>query len=76
MGRSWISDRESIQRHFALVYPVPMDSQDHFRTIMNHSIALPSKNDSLNTRQSNEMLFGCVSEIVMLVLFTVIVVYV
>ena len=30
MGRSWISDHESIQGHFALVHPVPMDSQDQF----------------------------------------------
>ena len=30
MGRSWISDRESIQGHFPLVNTVPMDSQDHF----------------------------------------------
>ena len=43
MGRLWISDRESIQGHFALVHPDPMDSQDHFRMIMGHSIALPSK---------------------------------
>ena len=47
MGRLWISDRESIQGHFALmhlVHPVPMDSQDHFRMIMSHNIAMPSKN--------------------------------
>ena len=59
MGRSWISDRESIQGHFALVHPVPMDSQD----------------GSLNTLQSNETSFGCVNEIVMLVLVNFIVVY-
>ena len=43
MGRSWISDHESTQGHFALVYPVPMDSQDHFRMIRSHNIAMPSK---------------------------------
>ena len=43
MGRSWISDRESIQGHFALVHPVPMDSQDHFRMIRSHNIVMPSK---------------------------------
>ena len=76
MRRSWISDCESIQGHFALVHPVPMDSQDHFRMIRSHIIAMPSKNGSLNTGQSNEKLFGCVNEIVMLALVTVIVVYV
>ena len=30
MGRLWISDRESIQGHFALVHPVPMDSLTEF----------------------------------------------
>ena len=43
MGRSWISDRESIQGHFALVHPISMDSQDHFRMIRSHNIAMPSK---------------------------------
>ena len=43
MGRSWIPDRESIQGHFALVHSVPMDSQDHFRMIRSHNIAMPSK---------------------------------
>ena len=43
MGRSWISDRESIQGHFALINPVPMDSQDHFRMIRSHNIAMPSQ---------------------------------
>ena len=43
MGRSWISDRESTQGHFALVHPVPMDSKDHFRMIRSHNIAMPSK---------------------------------
>ena len=43
MGRLWISDRESIQGHFALMHPVPMDSQDHFRMIRSHNIAMPSK---------------------------------
>ena len=43
MGTPWISDHESIQGHFALVHPVPMDSQDHFRMIRSHNIALPSK---------------------------------
>ena len=43
MGRSWISDLESIQGHFALVYPVPLDPQDHFRMIRSHDIAMPSK---------------------------------
>ena len=43
MGRLWISGRESIQGHFALVHPVPMDSQDHFRMIRSHIIAMPSK---------------------------------
>ena len=43
MGRSWISDRESIQGHFALMHPVPMDSQDHFRMMRSHIIAMPSK---------------------------------
>ena len=43
MGRLWIPDRESTQGHFALVHPVPMDSQDHFRMIRSHNIAMPSK---------------------------------
>ena len=43
MGRLGISDRESIQGHFALVHPVPMDSQDHFRMIRSHNIAMPFK---------------------------------
>ena len=43
MGRSWISDPESIQGHFSLVHPVPMDSQDHFRMLRSHNIAMPSK---------------------------------
>ena len=43
MGRLWISDRESIQGHFALVHPVPIDSQDNFRMIRSHNIAMPSK---------------------------------
>ena len=43
MGRSWISGRESIQGHFALVHPVTMDSQDHFRMIRSHNIAMPCK---------------------------------
>ena len=43
MGRSQISDRESIQGKFALVHPVPMDSQDHFRMIRSHNIAMLSK---------------------------------
>ena len=43
MGRLWISDHESTQGHFALVHPVPMDSQDHFRMIRSHNIAMPSK---------------------------------
>ena len=43
MGRSWISDRESIQGHFALVHPVPMDSQDHFRMVRSQNIAMPFK---------------------------------
>ena len=42
MEKSWISDRESIQGHFALVHPVPMDSQDHFRMVRSHDIAMPS----------------------------------
>ena len=43
MEKLWISDRESIQGHFALVHPVPMDSQDHFRMVRSHDIAMPSK---------------------------------
>ena len=40
MEKSWISGRESIQGHFALVHPVPMDSQDHFRMVRSHDIAM------------------------------------
>ena len=43
MGRLWISDHQSIQGHFALMHSVPMDSQDHFRMIRSHNIAMPSK---------------------------------
>ena len=43
MERSGIPDRESIQGHFALVHPVPMDSQDHFRMVRSHNIAMPFK---------------------------------
>ena len=43
MERSWISDRESIQGHFALMHPDPMDSQDHFMMIRSHNIAMPSR---------------------------------
>ena len=43
MGRLRFSDRESIQGHFALVHPVRMDSEDHFRVIRSNNIALPSK---------------------------------
>ena len=43
MGRLWISDHETIQGHFALMHPVSMDSQDHFRMIRSHNIAMPSK---------------------------------
>ena len=43
MGRLRFSDCESIQGHFALMHSVPMDSQDHFRMIRSHNIAMPSK---------------------------------
>ena len=43
MGRLWISDCESIQGHYALVNPVTMDPQDHFRMIRSHIIAMSSK---------------------------------
>ena len=43
MGRLWISDRESIQGHFVLVHPVPVDSQDHFRMVRSHYIGMPLK---------------------------------
>ena len=55
MGRSWISDRESIQGHIALVHPVPMDSQDHFRMIRSH-------NDTIPTEKGRELMEKCVSD--------------
>ena len=55
---------------------VPTCSQDHpgldaQEPLYCHAI----QNGALNTQQSNETLFGCVHEIVMLALVTVIIVY-
>ena len=53
---------------------VPTGSQDHWgcpEPLYCYAI----QNGTLNTLQPNEMLFGCVGEIVMLVLVTVILMY-
>ena len=53
-------------------YRLPRSSGDAQEPLYYHAI----QNGTLNTQQSNEMLFGCVNEIVTLVLVTVIIVYV
>ena len=55
---------------------VPIVSQDHLGMLKSHLYCYAIQNGTLNTQQSNEMSFGCVHEIVTLVLVTVIIVYV
>ena len=50
------------------MHPVPTGSQDHLGMPRNHQI----QNGTLNTLQPIKMSFGCISEIVALVLVTVI----
>ena len=57
------------------MHPVPTGIQDHLGMPRSHHIAMPSKMAPKNTLQLNKTSFGCVNEIVMLVLVTVILMY-